>query len=275
MPFLDFGITPSSGVKGPYADYDTALAALRADAGASDGDVYELDSGDQYVAQSIGSSFGLIPAKWVDQIQEDMSNASGSALRIAGESKATTLARGWTELLQNGGTITESGDALRLDSGTTGSGLARLQFVPTSGLSSATGFLIGVTLQIVNVGSAKGFAQYVIRDGTKRRWLHLDNNSTEGDLHWAGSQTTTAGESNANIGTNKSTVFTYMPASGEYAGLQIVGDPRARCVADYSDFQSAGALSDVVFFAADASSGGASNQVVIDIFDVFAWEVTP
>ena len=66
-----------------------------------------------------------------------------------------------------------------------------------------------------------------------------------------------------------------MPASGEYAGLQIVGDPRARCVADYSDFQSAGALSDVVFFASFASSGGASNQVVIDLFDIFAWEVTP
>ena len=275
MPFLDFGISPEEGLKGPYADYTTALAALRADAGASDGDVYELDSGDVYVAQSIGSSFGLIPAKWVDQIQEDVSNASGSALRIAGESKATTLARGWVELLQNGGTITESGDALRLDSGTTSSGLARLEFVPTSGLSSATGFIIGVTLQIVNVGSAQGNAQFVIRDGTKRRWLHLDDGGTAGDLHWAGSQTTDIGESNSNIGTGKSVLFVYMPASGEYAGLQIVGDPRARCVADYDGFQSAGTLSDRFFFASFASSGGASNQVVIDIFDVFAWEVTP
>jgi len=275
MGLLDFGAVPEGGVKGPYADYSAALAALRADAGAADGDVYELDSGDVYVAQSIGSSFGLIPSKWADQIQEDMSNATGSALRIAGESKATTLGRGWTELLQNGGTITESGDALRLDSGTTSSGLARLQFVPTSGLSSATGFLIGFTIQIVNVGSARGSAQYVIRDGTKRRWLHLDDNGTEGDLHWAGSDTTIVGESNADISTSKTTLFTYMPASGEFAGLQIVGDPRARCVADYSDFQSAGALSDVFFFAAFASSGGASNQVVIDIFDIFAWEVTP
>ena len=260
---------------GPYADYDTALTALRADSGASDGDAYQLNSGDVYVAQSIGSSFGLIPAKWADQIQEDMSNASGSALRIAGESKATTLARGWAELLQNGGTITESGDALRLDSGTTSAGLARLQFVPTSGLSSATGFLIGFTIQIVSVGSAQGFAQYVIRDGTKRRWLHLDDGATAGELHWAASQTTDAGESNANIGTSKTTLFAHMPASGEFAGLQIVGDPRARCTADYNDFQSAGALSNVFFFAADASTGGASNQVVIDIFDIFAWEVTP
>ena len=275
MGLLDFGSTPEEGVKGPYADYSTALAALQADAGAADGDVYELNNGELYVAQSIGSSFGLIPSKWANQIQEDMSNATGSALRIAGETKATTLARGWTELLQNGGTITESGDALRLDSGTTSAGLARLQFVPTSGLSSATGFLIGFTIQIVSVGSAQGYAQYVIRDGTKRRWLHLDDGGTEGELHWAGSQTTDAGESNANIGTNKTTLFTYMPASGEFAGLQIVGDPRARCTADYNDFQSAGALSNVFFFAADASTGGASNQVVIDIFDIFAWEVTP
>jgi hypothetical protein len=271
MPFLDFGISPEEGVKGPYADYDTALAALRADAGASDGDLYELDSGDVYVAQSIGSAFGLIPARWVDQISGDMSNASGSALRITGESKATTLARGWVEF-NNVGTITESGDALRLDSSDTPSGYAQLQFTPTSTLSTSTGFLVAVTLQMVDASSLQGNAILHLRDGTKERRLHLDDDGAAGDLHWASNSTTDQGLSDVAIGTAKAVLFIHLPASGEIGGLQVVGDPRARCAVEYSSFGSDAGT--VFLLTAYCVGGGAARRVIYDVYDVAIWELT-
>jgi len=271
MGLLDFGSTPEGGVKGPYTDYDTALTALRADATASDGDVYQLDSGDLYVAQSIGSSFGLIPAKWADQIQGDMSNASGSALRIAGESLATTLARGWVEF-NNVGTITESGDALRLDSSDTSNGYAQLQFTPTSTLSTSTGFLVAVTLQMVDASNLQGHALLHLRDGTKERRLHLDDDGVAGDLHWASNSTTDKGISGAAIGTAKTAMFVHLPASGEIGGLQVVGDPRARCVVEYSSFGSDAGT--VFLLTAYCVGGGAARRVIYDVYDVAIWELT-
>ena len=257
---------------GPYADYSTALAALRADSSASDGDVYVLNSGDVYVAQSIGSSFGLIPSAWADQIQEDMSNATGSALRIAGETLLTTLGRGWTEF-NNVGTITESGDALRFDSSTTNNGYAQLHFSPTSGLSSSTGFLVGIVIQIVDAPSQQGGSSIHFRDGTKERRIHLDDNATAGALHWASNASTDKGSSNASIGTNKSAVFIYFPASGESGRVEIAGDPRSHCIVDYSDF--ANEATTLFFINAYNTGGGVARQVVFDVFDIAVWEVTP
>jgi len=265
---------PAAGddrLAGPYASYDAALTALRADSGASDGDVYQLTSGDTYVAQSIGSSFGLIPAKWADQISGDMSNASGSALRIAGESKATTLARGWVEF-NNVGTITESGDALRLDSSDTSSGYAQLQFTPTSTLSTSTGFLVAVTLQMIDASNLQGNSILHLRDGTKERRLHLADDGVAGDLHWASNSTTDQGISGAAIGTAKAALFVHLPASGEVGGVQVVGDPRARCVVEYSSFGSNAGT--VFLLTAYCVGGGAARRVIYDVYDVAIWELT-
>ena len=272
MGLLDFGAVAEEGVKGPYATYSAALAAVQADAGAADGDVYELDSGELYVAKSIGTSWGLIPAAWADQIQEDMSNATGSALRIAGETLLTTLGRGWTEF-NNVGTIAESGDALRFDSSTTSAGYAQLHFSPTSGLSSSTGFLVGIVIQMVDASSQQGHASMHVRDGTKERRIHLDDNATAGALHWASNASTDKGSSNASIGTNKSAVFIYFPASGESGRVEIAGDPRSHCIVDYSDF--ANEATTLFFINAYNTGGGVARQVVFDVFDIAVWEVTP
>ena len=272
MGLLDFGTVPEGGVKGPYATYGAALAAVQADASAADGDVYQLTSGDVFVAQSIGSSFGLIPAKWADQIQGDMSNASGSALRIAGESKATTLARGWVEN-NNVGTITESGDALRLDSSDTSGGYAQLKFTPTSTLSTSTGFLIAVTLQMVDARSFQGGATLNLHDGTKERRLQFDDDAVAGDLHWASNGPTDQGISDAAIGTAKATLFIHLPASGEIGGVQVVGDPRARCVVEYSSFDASGNTF-CLFGNFCSAPGGASLRSIFDIYDVAIWELT-
>ena len=257
---------------GPYADYDTALAALRADAAASDGDVYELDSGDVFVAQSIGSSYALIPPAWADQIQGDMSNASGSALRIAGESKATTLGRGWVEF-NNVGTITESGDALRLDSSDTGGGYAQLRFTPTSTLSTSTGFLVAITLQMVDARSLQGGATLNLHDGTKERRLQFDDDAVAGDLHWASNGPTDQGISDAAIGTDKATLFIHLPASGEIGGVQVVGDPRTRCVVEYSSCADSG-LTLFLLNNFCSAPGGASLRSIFDVYDVAIWELT-
>jgi hypothetical protein len=272
MGLLDFGTVADSGVKGPYATYSAALAALQADAGAADGDVYELDSGDVYVAQSIGSSFGLIPSKWADQISGDMSNASGSALRIAGESKATTLARGWTESV-NHGTLTEVGDALRLDSSTTSNGFCNFIFFPTTGPATSTGVLIAIVLQMVDPSTLDSSAYVEVRDASKARRLALDNLGVAGDIAWHNNQTgNPIGTNDTSLGTSKSVLFIYYPASGEYGSVQTVGDPRALSVANYTNFGTIGSAAVVI--QAYNNGGGATKQTVWDLFDVAIWETT-
>ena len=272
MGLLTFGAVPEGGVKGPYATYVAALAALQADAGAADGDVYQLNSGDTYVAQSIGSSFGLIPSKWADAISGDMSNVSGSALRIAGESKATTLGRGWAESLSNG-TITETGDALRFDSSTTASGFANLLFTPTTGPATSTGVLVALVIQMIDASTLDSSAYVEIRDGAKKRRLALDNLGVAGGVAWhSSSSSSPIGDSDLSIGTNKSVLFIYYPASGEYGSVQAVGDPSALCVADYTNFGTT--TSTPVVIQAFNNGGGATKQTIFDLFDIAIWETS-
>jgi hypothetical protein len=248
-----------------------ALAALQADAGAADGDVYELDSGDVYVAQSIGSTFGLIPSKWADAISGDMSNASGSALRIAGESKATTLARGWVET-SNNGTITEVGDALRFDSGTGNFNYAQILFTPTTGPAASTGILAAIVIQMVDASTTQRTAYTEVRDGAKKRRVVFDNGGVAGAVAWHNSDTSTEiGENDASIGTDKSVIFIYYPASSELGAVQVVGDPAALCAVDYADFGTV-TPTGIVFLAYNLG-GGATKQTIFDIFDIAVWEV--
>jgi len=271
MGLLDFGAVPEGGVKGPYATYSAALAAVQADASAADGDVYELDSGDLYVAQSIGSSWGLIPSRWADAISADVSNASGSALRIAGETLATTLARGWIEVNSNG-TITESGDALRLDSGTNNNDYATLRFTPTTGPSTSTGVLVALVIQMVDASTTQRSAVVDVRDSAKTRRVAFDNLGVAGAVAWHNSASGSArGLNDASIGTDKSVLFIYYPASGELGNVQVVGDPAALCAVDYADFGSTTSAS--ISVQAYNNGGGATKQSIFDLFDIAAWEV--
>jgi len=136
MPFLDFGLSPEEGVKGPYADYDTALAALRADAGASDGDLYQLDDERVFVALTSSGPGILIPADLYGRVSGYASNASGDAHFVITDTEAEVLARGWTFTEQNAGTVTGGdGSPFRTDAGTNIGGSfdnATIRFVPTA-----------------------------------------------------------------------------------------------------------------------------------------------
>ena len=141
MPFLDFGISPEEGVKGPYTDYDTALAALRADAGASDGDAYQLDSGQLFAAYTSEGPGILIPSDLYARVSGYVSNASGTSHLTTSDSKADLTGRGWVITESNEGTVTGgAGSPFRLDAGANIGGSddsAALEFIPASSQSSA------------------------------------------------------------------------------------------------------------------------------------------
>ena len=141
MPFLDFGVSPASGgPKGPYADYQTALDALRADTGASDGDLYQLDSGRLFVALTSSGPGILIPSDLYPRVSGYASNASGDAHFVVTDTEAEILARGWTITEQNAGVVSGGGgSAFRTDAGTNIGGPfdnASIHFTPTSAQTS-------------------------------------------------------------------------------------------------------------------------------------------
>ena len=63
---------------GPYADYSTALAALRADSSASDGDVYVLNDGRAFKALT-GDIGWLLPSRAYNRTSGLVVNATGNA----------------------------------------------------------------------------------------------------------------------------------------------------------------------------------------------------
>ena len=79
MGLLDFGTVPEAGIKGPYADYDTALAALRADAAASDGDVYQLTDERIYVAYVSEGPGVLLPPPLARRVLGYVDTSAGDA----------------------------------------------------------------------------------------------------------------------------------------------------------------------------------------------------
>ena len=140
MGLLDFGTVPEAGIKGPYADYDTALAALRADAAASDGDLYQLDDERVFAALTSSGPGILIPADLYGRVSGYASNASGDAHFVVTDTEAEVLARGWTFTEQNAGTVTGGdGSPFRTDAGTNIGGSfdsATIRFVPTAAQTS-------------------------------------------------------------------------------------------------------------------------------------------
>ena len=133
MGLLDFGTVAEGGVKGPYTDYDTALTALRADAGANDGDAYQLDSGQLFAAYTSEGPGILIPSDLYPQINAYVSNATGIAHQTTADTQADLVARGWTTPTSGSGTITGGdGSAFRLDTVTGSSPSAEIQFAPAT-----------------------------------------------------------------------------------------------------------------------------------------------
>ncbi len=161
MGLLDFGSTPDSGVKGPYADYDAALTALRADATASDGDVYQLDNERLFVALTSSGPGILIPSDLYPRVSGYASNASGDAHFIVTDTEAEVLARGWTFTEQNAGTVTGGdGSPFRTDAGTNIGGPfdnATMRFAPTA---AATRLLMLVKAQPIS-GTLNGQSFFV------------------------------------------------------------------------------------------------------------------
>lgn len=179
MGLLDFGSTPEGGVKGPYTDYDTALTALRADASASDGDVYQLDNGQLFAAYTSEGPGILIPSDLYPRISAYVSNASGEGYLTTADSKADITARGWVITESNAGTVTGGdGSAFRLDGGTNIGGpsdLAAIGFTPTASQSSAICLIKGQPI----LGSAIGQAYFCsMRDGANRFDISQNDGST-------------------------------------------------------------------------------------------------
>ena len=141
MPFSSFGEAAAGDtIKGPYSDYDAALTALRADAAAADGDVYQLNNDLVFIAYVSEGPGILIPSDLYDRVSGYVSNASGDSYFTTADSKAVLISRGWTITENNEGTVTGgSGSAFRLDAGANIGGSsdgAALGFTPSSNQTS-------------------------------------------------------------------------------------------------------------------------------------------
>ena len=175
MGLLDFGSTPEGGVKGPYTDYDTALTALRADATASDGDAYQLDSGQLFAAYTSEGPGILIPSDLYPQIDAYVSNATGIAHQTIDDTQADLVARGWTTTTSGSGTITGGdGSAFRLDTVTGSSTSAEIQFAS----STNTPRVLMLTKIQPIVGTTLSASRHRIFSGAR----YLQMSSTDGVL---------------------------------------------------------------------------------------------
>ena len=163
MGLLDFGAVAEGGVKGPYTDYDTALTALRADAGANDGDAYQLDSGQLFAAYTSEGPGILIPSDLYPQIDAYVSNATGIAHQTTADTQADLVARGWTTTTRGSGTITGGdGSPFRLDTVTGNATGASIVFLPTT---NATHSLMLIKIQPIS-GTSTAITRLRIYTGT-------------------------------------------------------------------------------------------------------------
>jgi len=159
MGFFSWGITPSEGVKGPYADYTTALAALRADAGASDGDSYQRDDGRTFAALT-GDLGWLVPPRAYNRISGLVTNATGSAEFAKADALADVTGRGWVVSTTGTGSVTKSaGAALICSSPNPATTVAQLEFTPTTALAKGL-----VILKITGITGAQ--------KANNNLWLH-------------------------------------------------------------------------------------------------------
>lgn len=162
MPFLDFGISPEEGVKGPYADYATALAALRADAGASDGDLYQLDNGLVYAANTSGPGI-LMPSDLHSQGWTHHTNATGSAYFTSVDDEDTDgdlTNRGWdVSDNETGASVSKVGGSALVMTGGTGSNYARVKFTPTTNAQASTLVIWKASSSATSLLYLNGFVQ--------------------------------------------------------------------------------------------------------------------
>ena len=153
---------PATGddrLKGPYADYDAALTALRADSGASDGDVYQLNNGLVYLANTSGPSI-LLPPDLHSQGWTHHSNATGDAYFTSSDALADVSGRGW-DVTDNetGASVTKSaGSALVMTAGT-GSNYARVKFTPTANSQTSTLVIWKASSSAASLLYLNGFVQ--------------------------------------------------------------------------------------------------------------------
>jgi len=143
MGLLDFGAVPEGGVKGPYADYSTALAALRADAGASDGDVYQLTDGRMFSALT-GDLGWLLPPRAYGRTSGLVVNATGNAEFAKADALGDVTGRGWAAVLSSGTVTKSAGAALIVNSGTPATKTATFQFTPTTAVTKGL-FIFKIT----------------------------------------------------------------------------------------------------------------------------------
>ena len=258
---------------GPYADYDTALTALRADSSASDGDVYQLANDmvfNAYVSEGPGI---LIPSDLYDRVSAYVDNASGDAYFVAADTEAEIVARGWGVSDSNGGSVTGgNGSAFRCDSGGASNGTAIISFTPSAAVTTC---LVIAKLQAVT-GSARPDQSYAIS--------HYDNVDEMRVVSTAGANGAFQiyGGSNtilsAQIGKITDTSATwFVMYSDRSTSTNVVyfrrleDKPEEAVAAEVADLRAV-AFSAAPYLGAVGSSGGSQTQ--IDYYECHALETT-
>lgn len=195
MPFGSFGEAAAGDtIKGPYSDYDAALTALRADAAAADGDVYQLDNGLIYLANLSGPKI-LMPPDLHSQGWTHHTNASGSAYLTSSDALADVSGRGW-DVTDNetGATVTKTAGSALVMTGGTGNNFARLKFDPTTNTQDTILLVIKATSTTTTFKATNGYLQ----SGTFWMNFALANGSADHAVWYKGSSV--SGEGVADFG---------------------------------------------------------------------------
>ena len=275
MGLLDFGAVAEEGVKGPYTDYDTALTALRADAGASDGDLYQLDNDmvfNAFVSEGPGI---LIPSDLYDRVSAYIDNATpnSAAYFIAADTEAEIIARGWGVSDSNGGSITGgNGSAFRCDSGGASNGTAIISFTPSAAVTTC---LVIAKLQAVT-GSARSDQSYAIShyDNVDEMRVVSTSGANGAFQIYGGSNSILS----AQIGKITDTTATwFLMYSDRSTSTNVVyfrrleDKPEEAVAAEVADLRAV-AFSAAPYLGAVGSSGGSQTQ--IDYYECHALETT-
>ncbi len=276
MPFLDFGISPEEGVKGPYADYDTALAALRADITASDGDLYQLANDMTFNAFTSEGPGILIPSDLYDRVSGYVDNASGDAYFVSADTEAEIIARGWAVAEANGGTVTGgNGSAFRCDSGAASGGApfsnAQITFTPTSAVTSC---LVVAKLQAVS-GSARPDQTYALAHFNPRSTRIVSTSGANGVFQvYGGSNTILAGQIGKVTDTSAAWFVLYSDTSTTTNVVyfrRLEDKPEETVAVEVTDLSTT-TFNSVPYLRASGSTGG--SQCVLDYYECHALETT-
>tara|TARA_S200002703_G_scaffold129826_1_gene117004 strand:+ start:457 stop:1290 length:834 start_codon:yes stop_codon:yes gene_type:complete len=276
MGFFSWGIAPTEGVKGPYTDYQTALDALRADTGASDGDLYQLDDDRVFAALTSSGPGILIPADLYGRVSGYASNASGDAHFVVTDTEAEVLARGWTFTEQNAGTVTGgNGSPFRTDAGTNIGGPfdnASIRFVPTA---AQTSVLLLVKAQPIS-GTLNG-QSFFVRTLTGADAFHIScTNGSLGAFSVIQSGTTNLGAAVGAIQDSTNAdwymMFADTTSSANLVSFQRIDDPAEESLTvEVSDLPSTTA-NYIAYLGCQQGSIG--SQTVHDYFEAHALVMT-